>query len=187
LKTRVKPVGFVFIALLISSAMALGYGQNVPGKLGNTVPTLTKLIVLTMGAFFSWRAVRMFERGSTVRLGWTGMALWLSSWALGQCVYTYYLLALAQHAPTPSLADPPFILGCFFGIFALGAFVIAWRRSGIVQTSHDLIWVGVVTGAGVVCALVVFPTALCFRPSQQARQPSIARQLCCSIPCWTLC
>ena len=97
---------------------------------------LTKLSALTWGSFAAVRATRRFGRGNPARASFALLSAWQILWAVGQACLAYYQCILRESMPFPSLADPPFVLGCPCLIAGFLLLLRAYFGSGLALGAH---------------------------------------------------
>ncbi len=95
------------------------------------VGALSKIAALALGAIAAGLTRRSFARGGAMRAGFSLVAFWLGTWALGQSVLGFYQMVRLVSAPFPSAADVFFVLGYPAMLLGFLAFIRAYAQTGL--------------------------------------------------------
>jgi hypothetical protein len=129
-------VAYAAFAILVALARlawphAEIFTAGVARRVVRLIGSLGMLAPLAVGAVFAVGAARRFERGNRARPGWMLLAGWLSCFALGEAVLTFYVHVLGTEPPVPSLGDGFFVAGYLMLIAGLLWFVRVYVTSGL--------------------------------------------------------
>jgi hypothetical protein len=138
------------------------YHDVLTGARINAVGHPIRLVCLAIGAVLAVRTAQRFEAGNASRRAWYLVSLWLVLYFLGDATLgLYQLLLSSDYAPTPSIGDAFFILGCLALVAATVSSLRAFWSSGYPLGSGSA-YLGlalvIAVGAAAVCVPLVLAT-----------------------------
>lgn len=110
---------------LASVAFGIFLFLNPAGATASTwVDDLGSLLAAGFATFGS--SFKAFSSRGRERSGWTWVAIAAGSWTIGEAIWSWYAVVLAEPVPSPSVADIAYLLGVPFAV--IGIALLSSRR-----------------------------------------------------------